>query len=393
MNKKQKPAIGTFLFRLRRQHIIGAFGAALFVILFALATTTFAELVDFSMQGEDEVNVHCEGRKLYVERLSRTDVRLTCRPDRQAEPTPTPVVNPIPTATPVADCGGSLTPVGALPNQPPPVFCLITNGGSGTETAVKNGWDDNFDHGLSFADFEGTNYRLFDSVGGIGRSIHWRHADHWMVDLMPRSADTPAGWATVGGALLSPNQPFQFENGKLTVGATVAAGINSYQQQAWPELVVSTSAAPTEYRRDGLYAYDTFLGHWTLGCRLHSTRETICSLVTPDGQRAWEMSAFQHVGTEIFGGGPYNGLEAYWRLCGDADPDGVCRDDFRLELTETSLTLYVNGGKYFEQSGIPPLPAEFVNGEVYVYYGSMTAGHSAETIRYHWDRLSVNSHR
>ena len=67
-----------------------------------------------------------------------------------------------------------------------------------------------------------------------------------------------------------------------------------------------------------------------------------------------------------------------------------CRDLFRLELTRTSLTLFVNGVKYFEQTGIPPLPDKFFNGELFVYFASVVVSHPAEAIRFHWDDIRVN---
>lgn len=293
------------------------------------------------------------------------------------------------------DCWPQSLPVGAIAGQPLPVFCSIQNQGPDTAQAGTNAWQDDFDHDLSFSDFTGTSYVVFEKVGYIHNSIHWRHANHWMVDVASHEQSIPAGWVR-GGALLRPNQSFQFVNDKFVVEAVVAAGIEPYETDAWPEIVISTSSSP--YDVGSLYAYDLFPEGLTIGCRLQASRFPVCSFKDDDGSidedrgstRIWEMSAHQAVGTDNFGGSPFEGRENTWRLCSDTDPDKECRDLFRLELTSTSLALYVNEVKYFEQKNIPLLDKEFTEGDLYVYFSSMVVSHPAEAIRFHWDDVKVN---
>ena len=295
------------------------------------------------------------------------------------------------------DCWPQKTPAGAFSNQPPPVFCSITNTGPGTASEEANAWFDNFDHGLLLASFENTNYEVYDSLGGIHKSIHWRHGDHWMVDLAPHAQNQKPG-TTRGGAMLRPNRSFNFENEKLVVETDLAAGMSTYGTKAWPEIVITTSEQPAADARigGGVRASDYFPGHWTFGVCLLPNRFPTATLMdrtnrgTLHGGRIWEMSWFQHVGTEVFGGNQFDGRGNYWRICQDTEPESACRDRFRMELTRTSLALYVNGIKYFEQKGIPPLPDELVKGKVYVYFASMILGHSADSVRYHWDRALIN---
>jgi hypothetical protein len=196
--------------------------------------------------------------------------------------------------------------------------------------------------------------------------------------------------------MLRPNQSFKFSNGKFIVETTVAAGMNAYDDQAWPEIVISNGPAPYS-DPVVLYGYDQFPEYWTLGCRLQASRVPICALKNDHGTppessgQVWEMSFWQQVGTYGYGGYPGGGLEDLWNECAVTDPDTECRDHFRLELTATSLKLFVNGGLYFEQSGIPSLPSELLTGDIYVYLVSSHVNHTAETIRYHWDLLTVNN--
>lgn len=292
------------------------------------------------------------------------------------------------------DCWPTDVPAGALPNQPPPVFCLIHNYGPDTAQPGANTWIDDFNHGLSFASFTNTPYRTFDNIGAW-KTIFWRHADHWMVDLAPRPEDGGGYQYGQGYALFSPDQTFNFVNNKLVVETTVAAGMDAYGMEAWPEIIISTDDSPVHHSL-GLYAFDLFPQGWTLGCRLQPSRVPICALKADDGNnnqsstRIWEMSFFQVVGSSNFGGYPGNGLENYWRRCPYDEPDINCRDHFRLEIDRTSLKLYVNDHLYFAQTGIPPLPEDLLNGDIYVYLSSSQVGHDADTIRYHWDNFKVN---
>jgi hypothetical protein len=199
-----------------------------------------------------------------------------------------------------------------------------------------------------------------------------------------------------GGTTMRPQRTFRFVGGRLAVEATVAAGIAEYGADIWPEITVTTAARPTEPRRDALYAYDAFSGHYTLGCRLHADRYVICALFDDspaeagNAARLWEMSFFQHVGTHVEGGGPWGGGETAWRVCENTDPDMNCRDHFRLELTQTSLVLHVNGFRYFAQEGIPPLPAPLLQGRLYAYFSGVVQAARPGVARFHWDRVAVN---
>jgi hypothetical protein len=264
-----------------------------------------------------------------------------------------------------------------------------------------NSWLDEFNHGLSTASL-GAGYRAFEVQGGsINQSQHFRHADHWMVDVNGVDQDGSGPW-NFGGATVRPDRSFRFQDGKLVVEADVAAGLAEYGGNAWPELVVTTAATPTAApSRDNTYSYDFFANDWTLGCRLQPERGPICALFDNTGRgagaggRVFEISAFQHEDAQsVYGGGPFTPeTDAAWRVCQDDDPDLDCRDRFRLELTRDTLTLFVNGVKYMEHQGLPAgkqLPDALVNGPVYVYFGSWIYKPDTETVRFHWDRLAVN---
>jgi hypothetical protein len=315
-----------------------------------------------------------------------------------SHPQPTTHVHPSDEglATASSHCWPSGTPAGALPSQPPPVFCSIVNHGPDTSASGANSWSDDFNHGLAFASFDGTAYRLFENLGFVNETLHWRHADHWMVDVAaPRGV--PPRWVN-GGAMMRPDRTFRFVDGKLVVEVDAAAGISTYGTNAWPEVIISAGGTP-HGPMGGLYGYEKFPQHGTFGCRLQATRYPVCALKSNNGSvaqerissRIYEISAFQPGGATNYGGSPHQGREQAWRVCrGDQDPDDLCRDRFRFEWTATTFTLYVNGSKYFEQTGLPSLPADLLHGDVYVYLASFVVSHQSEAVRFHWDRVTVN---
>jgi hypothetical protein len=298
----------------------------------------------------------------------------------------------------LAQVCNALTPLGALPPATPE-WCFPATSGPATLTQGPNSWLDDFDHGLSHADM-GAGYRVFDNQEGVS-TRHFRHNEHWMMDLQPHPDRTP-----LGGGMMRPDRSFRFENGTLVVESDAAAGITSYGPggaDIWPEVVVTAAPAPTGRVLDALYAYGQFGGFWSFGCRYQPTRVPVCSLYAPTARpgdptlfgtsagRVWEMSEFEHVGGTSFGGYPSNGLEKLWRTCVNEDPDTNCRDRFRMELTRDSVTLYVNGGLYFKQTGLKiPFPDELVNGDVYAYFAGWQVRQTAPTIRFHWDHLAIN---
>jgi hypothetical protein len=294
------------------------------------------------------------------------------------------------------------TPMGALPDQPRPIWCYDPpETGASTFRQGANSWIDDFNHGLSLADL-GPGYRVFSTAEAgeterLNRFQYWRHADHWMVDVNGRDQTPQNGPWNFGGTTMRPDRSFRFQQGRLVVEADVAAGISQYDGTAWPELTVTTAPRPTGVT-DGLYAYGFFRGHWTFGCRLESGRALNCALFDgrpeAEGGRLYELPLRNAEGMRVWGGGADTPeTNAAWRVCRGTDPDTNCRDRFRLELTRDTIDLYVNGVRFFSVSQIPPdrqLPPALLNGDVYVYFASWIGKPNADTVRFHWDRVAVN---
>lgn len=100
-------------------------------------------------------------------------------------------------------------------------FTDLTQNVKDTHIEGTNSWVDDFDHGATFGAFlDGQGgYRVFNTVDFVNKTVHWLHNNHWMVDIVPKSQDTPADWTAHGGGMIRPNKSFKFENGKLVVEA------------------------------------------------------------------------------------------------------------------------------------------------------------------------------
>ncbi len=312
------------------------------------------------------------------------------------------MTSPTANRTSMGPCEPAAPPLGAIPPGPP-AWCLPLDAGVSTARSSANGWVDAFDGGFDHARFP-TTYRVFEAARSstVTLTRHFVHNGHWMVDVAGTGAlpdeyegdrrDTllATHW---GGGLVRPDRTFRFADGRLSVEFEVAAGMLAYHD-GWPEIVVTTAAAPTGLDADPIHAIGIFGGAPSVGLRLYTDRTALSSAYDAGG-RIFELSSERSEGaTTSFGGAPASAaLAAAFRLCAPAEPDTACRDRFRVEFTSDSVTLWANGTLYFEASGLPAakrLPTALTNGEVYVYFASWAYLGRAATERFHWGRIAIN---
>jgi hypothetical protein len=303
------------------------------------------------------------------------------------------------------------TPIGALPPAMP-MFCdRLMRGVRGTFINRRNSWIDDFEHNASMAELGPGYVRFEKSSLQTGRSGTFRHNNHWMADV----------WATngqVGGTQMRPDRSFRFRKGKLVVVTDVAASIDAYEGFAWPEITVTTASSPASRRYgptparsigDDLYAYGQFGGYDSVGIRLTGPRPIAAYYDDtergfPCG-RVWEISWFQNGESsgggcthprqfDIWGGGEWVLPSGSYGDCDSADdPDTICRNLYRWELSQSKITLYINGRKLMEHTALPGVKAladQFVNSPVYVYFSDWIYQPPNRVVRYHWDRVAIN---
>lgn len=388
---------------------------------------------------------------------------------------PAPLPN-CPTQVPVGQANPSAEaePLGQI-------WCFPLVAEPTTRVTGANDWVDNFNTGIQMGHLNDgeMGYRVFD-VGHHGtfptdnRAGVFVNNNHWMVDYqaIPSALQT----TPAGAVLLSPNRTFQAENGTLVVEADVAALTDSQGgADNFVELDVAPQAAPDADR--DYYGYGQF-SHGALGCRFEKdgttylTMHIICSQFspwpviplpaseqwpqcaslpdaygntynclsdhsTPDaigdglGNRLWEAQDFEcnwiggcHPGMgDILGNVVVNtnlhGRD-FVRVCGNNQMDMYCRDRIRMEVTKTTVTIFINGGQVLQLGPLPnPEPAlpqnchsatdcyqnpsAGLNAQIpdallnnasvfYTTWINHTSAGDATLTRTHWGRVAVNPH-
>jgi hypothetical protein len=349
--------------------------------------------------------------------LNRDGLNVECRALTPTEtpvmPTATPTPTPIPTG--VSPFCTSVTPLGAIPPAIPEWCFLPQHPEVATHINGANSWADDWQHGASHARLGnvGDGY-VTGGVSGGCATLHFRHAQHWMVDIRSQSGQYPA----LCGAWLRPERTFTLTGGRLVVEMEVAVPIAGTRGSdalgdSWPELVISTAPRSTTaaenwwgsaLRRNGTYLYEAFPRAWTFGCRMQQSRHPICALYN-DGEghaggpdRQWEVN--QNGGEVRFqqGGDPSIGnLNAAWKSCSSVDdPDIICRNVFRFEFykDETGnhvLDIYSNGTLYYRAGLIDAQLDNIFTRPFYVYFGEFAYRLSdATVVRFHWDHIAVD---
>ena len=306
-------------------------------------------------------------------------------------------------------CRPAAAPRGAIPPAPP-AWCTLLGSAVPTAEHGADRWVDGFHSGAQLAAFP-PGYRIFEAarVSTVFRTKHFAHNEHWMVDVAgredppteyegdPRDLETGSHY---GGGMVRPDAAFRFAGGRLVIEFDVAAGMLVYHD-GWPEIVVTTAAAPTGHETDPLHAIGVFGGAPAVGCRLYTDRTANCSAYDGTGRgiaqggRVFELSADDSGGaSRAFGGAPKTAaLAAAWHLCAPEDSDTACRDRFRVELESDAVRVYANDVLYMEHQGLPPghrLPEALLTSDVYVYFASWAYLGEATTLRFHWGRLAIN---
>jgi len=309
---------------------------------------------------------------------------------------------------PNAECASPAPPLGALPPAGP-AWCGALATAIDTASRTANGWSDGFASRAVHARLSGS-YLVFDDARhaaraptSVYRTQHFLHNGHWMVDIAGHGAPSGVYEGSAadfytgpnnGGALMRPDEGFRFADDRLVIEFDVSAGMTTYGDRVWPEIVVTTAPTPSDRETNGWYAAGLFGGDPAVGCAFPSDRLSECRIYDTDKITA-NLSAHASGGAvSVFGGAPKSEpLKSAWHLCGPSDSDTVCRDHFRIELARDAITIFVNGVRYMEHRGLPPgaqLPERLLRSNVYVYFASWAYLVEPTVARVHWGRIAVN---
>jgi len=310
---------------------------------------------------------------------------------------------------PHADCASPAPPLGALPPARP-VWCGALATAIDTTSRPANSWSDGFASGASHARLS-SSYLVFEDARHVSaraatsvyRTRHFAHNGHWMVDIAGHGAPPGVYEGSAvdfhtgpnnGGALMRPDAGFRFANDRLVIEFDTSAGMTTYGDRVWPEIVVTTAPAPSDRQTNGWYAAGLFGGYPAVGCAFPSDRLSECRIYNADKITANLNAQASGGAASVFGGAPTTELlNSAWHLCGPGDSDAVCRDRFRIELARDAVTIFVNGVRYMEHRGLPPdaqLTEELLRSTVYVYFASWAYLVEPAVARVHWGRIAVN---
>ena len=273
-----------------------------------------------------------------------------------------------------------------------------------THHEAANAWVDDFNHGESHKELSSV-YAHGKANGAACDIIHFSHNNHWMADIQGDNGQ----WPTLCAAWMRPDRTFRPDSsGKVIIEFEVASPIAGTRDapglsDAWPEFTLSTDPSPGNLRQNGTYIYETMAGHWTFGCRMQQSKHPICALYQPaDGPpaqpyRRWEINQNGGDVASDKNGGPATGaLAAAWVGCTSIqDPDTVCRNKHRVEITATTIKFFVNGVEGYSAVLMNNELGNVLNapGGFYVYFGDFAYRISQDVVvRFHWDRLAINPH-
>jgi hypothetical protein len=295
-----------------------------------------------------------------------------------------------------------LPPLGGIPPQKPEWCDHVHQDGADTHVEGANAWLDAFDHGDLHKELSAV-YAHGKANGDACDIIHFAHNNHWMADIRGNNGPYP----TMCAAWMRPDRTFTVApNGTLVIEFEVASPIAGTRNveaisDAWPEFTVTTDPTPGVLRPNGTYLYETFVGYWTFGCRMQQSKHPICALYEPaDGvaggpTRRWEINQNGGaVASEQNGGppGPGSQIDVAWVACTSTqDPDTMCRNKHRVELSKDRIKFFVNDVASYSATFINDDMDTLMGGPLYVYFGDFAYLIEQDTVvRFHWDRLAIN---
>lgn len=233
-----------------------------------------------------------------------------------------------------------------------------------------------------------TGYETLRAFGTLDARVAATPGGGWMIDVAPRpdlqgAVELPADGAG-GAAMLLAEEPVPVDDG-FDVTFALAVGHRDYRGDrnpgAWYEVMLTPSREPGDLRTGPLYLGDWFAGATTLSCRFELLGNTVCRLTGSDDAVIWQTSFVDDAGDQPSVGG-FERDDRSFTPCGPDDPIASCLDTMRLRFADNTLTIDVNGLRYFEQPGLPDLPEE-LRGDMAWWTAVVTSRSELEHLRFH----------
>lgn len=211
----------------------------------------------------------------------------------------------------------------------------------------------------------------------------------WMIDVVPRpDLDEPVPLppdGAGGAAMLLATDPVAVAPDGFDISFDLAVGHRDYRgdrnPNAWYEVMLTPAREPGTLRPGPLFLSDWFGGSTTFSCRFELNGNTICRLTDASDEVLWQSSFVDAAGL----GGSFGGFEREGLAfvpCQATDRTATCLDTLRLVFADGMLAIDLNGLRYFEQGGLPDLPADLI-GDMARWTAVVTSRSEVEIMRFH----------
>jgi hypothetical protein len=174
--------------------------------------------------------------------------------------------------------------------------------------------------------------------------------------------------------------------GVIVVSARLRLPAKSTSVSTVQEIIVTDADAPTQPRRDRLFAVEEFSGHDTFGCRFADDGTVTCALYGRSGATAIgggridQWSWFETGGSRINGGRPDSAHP--WPQCPRAEALSGCLATVKITIGAASFSVQINDRVYFSVEDIPTsqrVPPRLRSTTARAYFGITTADAPAQT--------------
>lgn len=214
----------------------------------------------------------------------------------------------------------------------------------------------------------------------------------WVAELIPFPNETSTLAANPaskpGGAIFPLGRQAGFSGGALRVETELVTGHVDHAEGSSGEghwVIVTPSS--DDYRTDAAAssAPAVFASEHVLYCSItggSSGRLAGCGLLNPDGSDEWTTTFF----TDALPSPPEGGVDfdgSVFTQCDQGDSAAECLDSVTFEFEPTSVTVLVNGERFFRQADLPRLPDELLEAELSVWWGVSTVHSEINQIRFH----------
>lgn len=259
-----------------------------------------------------------------------------------------------------SNCTFQQKPQGSSSDQPFPIWCYSKLSSATTTLRAQAAMlIDDFNDNRSFSDCC-RDYSIFKDSRAVGTATFWKHRNQLLMD------------SDGGSAMIRTKKSLQLAEGALSVDFEAATNMPGYNDRIMHEIILSSAQKPTDNFAKQEYIRCTIQGATTsISC-------TTRTLNNPD-QKTIDLAPLSAA------------QRSAWKTCKDGEPAANCMNRFRLELTNNTIKIQVNGINMPLRNATIQLPPSFKDGAFFAYFSSVNRNKAGTTYRFYWDNFAINA--